>query len=283
MNTAAMSVLTLTKHRSEHLARLIEGLIRSHTAPRELIVVDMGGEWQAPPPHSFPIRVIEMTSAGLPLARARNAAAAAASSDHLLFLDVDCIPMRHLIDSLDDDLTATDAIICGEVRYLGPAELADDWQEESLRSVAQPHPVRRFPSEGLNRESNRGLFWSLLFGIRRSTFLDCGGFDEAYTGYGAEDTDFGFRAQQHGVDLYFSAGAGAFHQHHAVYDPPLQHFSDIVANATRFYRRWGFWPMAGWLEKFTEMGLIEPGSADMRILRTPTAAEIANARTLRRF
>ena len=282
MSAVNMSVLTLVKNRASHLAQLIEGLRRSEAMPAELIVVDMNGGW-VPPRSCFPIRVIDMPSAGLPLARSRNAAAVAARSENLLFLDVDCIPMRSLIRGMTDCLSQTDGLICAPVRYLGPAELGEHWDEQSLLSVAQPHPVRAFPATGLKIEANAGLFWSLAFAVRRAVFTHLGGFDEAFDGYGAEDTDLGFRARRAGVALYFSGGPGAFHQYHDVFDPPLQHFRDIVANAITFHGRWNVWPMEGWLERFAAMGLIELSSSAITILRAPTGDEIANARKQRRF
>jgi len=279
----AMSVLTLVKNRSAHLAELIEGLRRSESVPGELIVVDMGGDWTAPESTPFPVRVIGMPSATLPLAKARNAAAAAATSEQLLFLDVDCIPARTLIGCLVKHLDRTHGVICADVRYLGPGELTGEWQEESLLAVAQAHPVRQFPSTGLRRESNAGLFWSLAFAMRRSAFFRLGGFDEAFSGYGAEDTDFGFRAQRAGVDLYFCGGAGAFHQCHDVFDPPLQHFDDIVVNAMTFQRKWNVWPMAGWLTQFESMGLIERSDWELTVVRAPTSDEISRAKKSSRF
>jgi len=283
MSRSGMSILTLVKNRSAHLAQLIEGLRRSDAVPDELIVVDMGGDWTAPDSSAFPIRVIRMPSAVLPLARARNAAANQAQAERLLFLDVDCIPTRSLIGRMNEHLEHIDGVICADVRYLGPGELDDDWREENLLAVAQSHPVRHFPSTGVRRESNPGLFWSLAFAIRRATFFRLGGFDEAFSGYGAEDTDFGFRVRAAGVDLYFSAGAGAFHQCHDVFDPPLQHFADIVANATTFHRKWNVWPMEGWLESFEAMGLIERLPSTIGVLRSPTRQEMAQARRSTRF
>ena len=38
-------------------------------------------------------------------------------------------------------------------------------------------------------------------------------------------------------------------------DPPVEHVADIVRNANLFHERWGWWPMAGWLEAFDARGL----------------------------
>lgn len=263
------------------MAQLVEGLRRSADLPCELIIVDMGSDPPIKPlDATFPVHVIHLDCGGLPLAAARNAAAKAAISERLLFLDVDCIPMRDLVGAISRVLQERDALLCAEARYLGPADARHDWDEEELKLSAARHPVRPFPYAGLQEELNAGLFWSLAFGIRRASFFRLGGFDEAFTGYGAEDTDFGFRAQRAGLSLLFMGGPGVFHQYHHIMDPPLQHLQDIVRNAQHFYDRWSFWPMEGWLAAFEALGLVERITGDIRLLRLPTDIELKNARRL---
>jgi hypothetical protein len=36
----------------------------------------------------------------------------------------------------------------------------------------------------------------------------------------------------------------------------VQHLHDIIRNAAIFHRRWGWWPMTGWLREFERRGLI---------------------------
>ncbi|GGB65799.1 glycosyltransferase family 2 protein [Blastomonas aquatica] len=268
-----MSVLTIVRNRAGHLAQLVEGLRRSIQFPAELVVVDMASD---PPVEEFdadfPVRVTHLASERLPLAQARNLAARHASSENLLFLDVDCIPMRALTGAIDQALDQNDALICAEVLYLGPDDARGEWVEEDLAGSGKPHPAREFPAHGMRAESNPGLFWSLAFGIRRARFETLGGFDEAYRGYGGEDTDFGFRADAAGLPLLFMGGPGAFHQHHPSPNPPLQHFDDIVRNAQLFRARWGFWPMEGWLQQFEAMGLLRIEPSSLHVLRRPAGS-----------
>lgn len=265
-----ISVLTIVRNRAGHLAQLVEGLRRSTRPPAELVVVDMASD---PPVQiadtSFPVQVAALATERLPLAEARNLAARHACGDNLLFLDVDCIPMRALIGSMDQALVQTDALICADVLYLAPEDARESWDEADLAARGKRHPARDFPTHGWRVEPNPGLFWSLAFGIRRTRFEALGGFDEAYLGYGGEDTDFGFRAEAAGLPLLFMGGPGAFHQHHPSPDPPLQHFDDIVRNAQTFRARWGFWPMEGWLQQFEALGLIRIGPAALQVLRQP--------------
>ncbi|WP_421729081.1 glycosyltransferase family 2 protein [Brevundimonas sp.] len=274
-----LSVLTLVKNRALHLDRLIEGLDRSAYRPLELIIVDMSDEPVEPRSRGgFPTTTVPLAAEGLPLAAARNLAAERARGDRLLFLDVDCIPTTGLAGRMDEALRDEDALVCAEVRYLAADAVHEDWTETGLAEAARPHPVRDFPTSGRRYETNAGLFWSLTFGIRRDTFARVGGFDEGFEGYGAEDTDFGFRCREAGLPLVFIGGPGSFHQHHGVYDPPLQHFEPILENARRFRQRWGFWPMEGWLKAFAERGLVGFDGATLERLRAPTPQEIQNAR-----
>jgi len=175
-------------------------------------------------------------------------------------------------------LGVNDALVCAQAFYLGAADARSDWTEEALKRCTRPHPARSFPLAGTREEPNAGLFWSLVFGIHRDRFNELGGFDEAFTGYGGEDTDFGYRAKHAGVSLIFMGGPGAFHQHHIVFDPPLQHVEDIVRNARLFRERWGVWPMEGWLDAFARAGLVTWSGDLLALLRLPTAREVASAR-----
>lgn len=274
----SLSVLTLVKNRPDHLSNLVEGLRRSLRPPDELVVVDMSDDPVVLARTDFPSTIVRLPTRGLPLARARNLAAAHARGDHLLFLDVDCIPTRHLAGLMDVALCGRDTLVCAEVRYLAAGDVSPGWSEDDLLNRGRLHPVRDFPEAGLREETNAGLFWSLAFGLRRDRFETLGGFDERFVGYGAEDTDFGFRARDAGLPLMFMGGTGAFHQHHGVYDPPLQHFDDIVRNAGTFKSTWGLWPMMGWLEAFEALGLLRIGTDDLERLRSPTEDEILSAR-----
>ena len=118
------SVITLNKGRDAHLRRLLEGLSRG-MPPDACIVVEMGAEPAPLPDFGFPVERIVMDSAGLPLARARNAGRRAARSPHLVFLDVDCIPSADLVASLSHDLTSADGLVCCEVNSDPPNPASD--------------------------------------------------------------------------------------------------------------------------------------------------------------
>jgi len=273
----SLSVLTIVRNRTAHLVNLLDGVRRSAVRPDEVIVVDMSDEPVTLTGLQPFVRIERLETAGLPLARARNRAAACATGDRLIFLDVDCIPMRECLGRLSAAIDETEGLVCAKVRYLGPGVASAGWHEALLIAKGKAHPARPFPCDGLKPVSNPGLFRSLAFAIRRSTFERIGGFDERFIGYGGEDTDFGFAAHRAGCPLQFLGGALASHQYHETFDPPLQHFEDMVANANRFRGKWGFWPMSGWLERFLQLGLIKWKSDNVRMLRRPSGDEIVSA------
>ena len=84
-----------------------------------------------------------------------------------------------------------------------------------------------------------------------------GGFDERFTGYGGEDTDFAERARLAGLPVWWTGDATAFHQDHGGGGLPTQHLVAIVRNASLFHTLHGWWPMRGWLKEFERLGLID--------------------------
>ncbi|MHA7275820.1 glycosyltransferase family 2 protein [Arthrobacter sp. HLT1-21] len=283
--TPQFSVLVLSANRDHHLANLVAGLNRSTLQPTELVVAYMGQPNPAPLVSMIPQRIVHLPASAtgaLNLAAARNAAAAAASTDTLIFLDVDCIPASTLCETLHRDLADAGGLVMAQPRYLSAAGFPRHDGDAGLMRASIPHRARKSlaPAAGASpaRTDRYELFWSLGFTVTADDFGRIGGFDEAFTGYGGEDTDFSFTARDRGVTLSFS-NATMFHQHHGVTRPPLQHFSDIVANSLVFYRKRGVWPMTGWLTAFADAGYIA-WAADgntVDVLRQPTAGEVAAA------
>jgi GT2 family glycosyltransferase len=259
-----ISVLTPVRDRVDHLAGLVDGLNRVDAPEFELLVGWMGGADPKPAldrARGFEAGAIAIDGDELPLARARNVLAAAARGDVLVFLDVDCVPARSLLTTYAATLAEHDAIAIGQVRYLPPGFRGAGAPETALRRAAVPRPERRdlFPDHGEVRVDHRHeQFWSLSFGVRRATFLDrIGGFDEAYRGYGIEDTDFAMRARRAEVPLAWVGGALAFHQDHPPTRLRPEGVEALVANARRYRERWGDWPAKGWLAELAARGMVD--------------------------
>ena len=274
-----LSVLTIVKNRRQQLCNLMMGLRQSTTPPEELVVVHMDEPaYDNLPAVPFPVRTqfLQANHAGIPLAEARNLAARSATSDLLLFLDVDCIPSAELVEEMAATLRERSALVMSEVAYLPRGAVAEDWTLEKLDRVGVAHPARpRVAPQSFIVPESYTFFWSLSFGIRRSDFVTIGAFDEDYHGYGAEDTDLAFRAREAGLP-FIIIRAKAYHQYHPVYRPPVHRFQDIIENARVFYTKWDRWAMESWLQHFADHEYIRWTERDpqLTVLRTPSESEV---------
>lgn len=261
-----IAVITIAANRDTHLRFHLRSLERSTMAADEHVVVAIGdpavADVVASEGSTTRLLWIEHDRGPLPLAYARNAGAAAAlaaGAELLVFLDVDCIAgtdmLRRYVDAARQRCHRH-ALLCGPVTYLPPpGPLGYDL--DHVHELRRPHPARPAPPAGtVLTGTDHNLFWSLSFAVTAATWNRIGGFCTEYTGYGGEDTDLAQTAAAAGVGLRWVGGADAFHQHHPVSDPPVEHLADILANAELFHRRWHRWPMEGWLHSFEELGLI---------------------------
>ncbi|MFD6288320.1 glycosyltransferase family 2 protein [Streptomyces sp. NPDC060205] len=256
-----VAVITLVAGRHRHLALQQRGLAASALRPDHYIVVALEDPAVAEAvrdrePAADVIHVRRHADR-LPLAAARNAGARralAAAADLLVFLDVDCVPGPTLLERYAE--TAKDGtLLCGTVTYLPPPP-PEGYRLTELSGLASPHPARPVPHDDeVLTGGDHSLFWTLSFAVTAATWRRIGGFCERYTGYGGEDTDFGRTAATKGVDLRWIGGAPAYHQHHPVSRPPVEHLDDILRNAAVYRDRWGAWPMEGWLREFARLGL----------------------------
>jgi len=260
-----IAVVTIAAGRHRHLQTQREHLARSDRQPDQHVIVSMGDpeiQRVAAASGSSPHHVIALeTGPRLPLAAARNAGAAAAArlgSDLLIFLDIDCLPDPLLVSRYLAAATARPpmgGVFAGPIAYLPPAGTGGYPSVLGSR-YRFGHPGRPVPAEdAIEACPDPWLFWSLSFAVTVSAWEQIGGFDESYQGYGGEDTDFAMRFTRAGLSMWWVGGAWAYHQYHASPDPPVQHVADIVRNATRFHRQWGWWPMLGWLEAFEHLGI----------------------------
>ncbi len=275
------SVLTLVRGRADRLRNLMRGLARQSLPPRELIIAWMQPEPEpALPDPGCPVRHLHVPGEPMPLAAARNRAAGAASADLLVFLDVDCIPAPGLVAAYAQAAATTRGLFLGEVLYLPPGAAAGDPDPTLLDRLGRIHPARpALPETGLRPEPDAGQLWGLSFALPAASWRAVGGMDEAFVGYGGEETDLAARLAASGLPVFWVAGARAYHQHHPVHVPPLQHFAAILANAGRFRARHGRWCMTYWLDQFRAAGLIDwhADAPAIRLIRPPTGPEIAAA------
>ncbi len=273
----SLSVLTLARGREVNLRNVVLGLAQQRTLPLEMIIGVMQAEpYRDLPDTPFPIRQIPVEGDALPLSRARNAVAAEALGDVLAFLDVDCIPDPNLgADYLGMAERGT-GLVMGEVLYLPAGASSPGWTFGDFPPVAVRHSDRQGPpDDGKQACTDYRCFWSLNFAMHRDDWHASGGFDERFTGYGGEDTDFGRSLAEAGMPIWWIRGARVYHQYHPHCMPPIQHVASILRNTEIFASKWGHRTMEHWIHAFRMMGLVETCSTGLRMVREPGPEDFA--------
>ncbi len=205
--------------------------LERQTYPQELfevVVVDDGSRTPLALPAGSPlqVRVLYQEDRGFGLARARNTGARAASSEILVFLDCDMMPEAEWLaeharwhHAANDALTLgsrahveVDGIDASAVRAR-PGSLADLFAD---RPADRPGWIEFHMSRTRDLTSDDDdLFRAVTggnLGISCSFFESVGGYDETFTQWGAEDTEFGYRAYIRGGLLVPVREALCWHQ-----------------------------------------------------------------------
>lgn len=186
--------------------------LEGQTYPRDLfevLIVDDGSSRPLPPPDTpLDVRVLYQEDQGFGLARARNHGAREARHDILLFLDCDMMPeaswmaaharWHHLFsDVLTLGFRAhveMEDTTPGDVRDR-PGSLADLF---AGRKAHRPEWIEYHMARTNELTSRADDIFRVLtggnFGVGKDFFETAGGFDESFTQWGAEDTEFGYRA-----------------------------------------------------------------------------------------
>ena len=227
--TEGVSVVISYFEAEDALALTMAALSRQ-SYPRELfeiVIVDDGSN----PPLSTPetdldVRVVHQEDRGFGLARARNTGAAAARHDILVFLDGDMVPEAHWLSAHARwHHIAPDALTLGfrsHVDMAGvTAESIAQW-EGPLSELLADRPSERpeWIEYHMSRTDDLTSADDDLFrvvtggnvGVRRTFFDQAGMYDESFTQWGAEDTEFGYRAYTAGGILIPERQAFCFHQ-----------------------------------------------------------------------
>lgn len=265
--TDRVALITIAHGRHTHLRAQVQRLGVGTRRPDRHVVVAMGDAQiaglLADQPDTDVIQ-LDADPAALPLAAARNIGAGAAlagGAESLIFLDVDCLPGDHLVQryaAVTRRRTGKPQLWCGPVHYLPALQAGQSAYDDRDLAASRPHPARPAPAADQTIDEPRlELFWSLSFSMTAGHWREIGGFCENYVGYGAEDTDFARSVGAVGGGMTWVGGAVAYHQYHPTSSPPVQHLDDILRNAELFARRWGDYPMLGWLRQFESMGLVQ--------------------------
>lgn len=253
-----LSIIVIVKNRQRHLENTLKSIEGNFPYFNEVIVVHMNQEVQ---PYLYDLVSYNLVQLRLdndkevmPLAKARNLGAAAATSDTLFFLDVDCIIQENTcIEYLKAVKKDAQQIYMSKCLYLeNPiADFNNIGPEGIKQSLAKEHPKRT-----LNTPLNWRLFWSLSFVINKDYFNKLGGFDENFINYGGEDTELSYRNHLAGNRLIWVPDAVIYHQPHKSNDVPIHHIKSVINNVNYFQDKHGFTIMENWIDGFLERDLI---------------------------
>ena len=194
----------------------------------EVVIVDDGSRPSLAAPSDTPLqlRVVHQEDRGFGLARARNTGARAATHEILVFLDCDMMPEEGWLTAHARwHHAASDALTLGFRAHVDVAGIDAETvrrRPTSLGDLIAGRPVQR-PEwiEGhMERTENLTSDDDDLFrvvtggnlGVSRDFFETVGGYDESFTRWGAEDTEFGYRAFTRGGLLVPVPEAMCWHQ-----------------------------------------------------------------------
>lgn len=219
-----ISLIVSTYNRPDALDLVLDGLAAQRYGPClkradvEVIVADDGSgpetvervhAWQS----GFPValRHVWHEDTGFRLAAIRNRATAQASGEYLVFIDGDCVPFPDFLEQ-HARLAEAGFFVAGNRLLLAQEftqallEKSSDhqlltwgwrrwWQHYRLGHINKPAALLRLP-DGPHRKL-RSKNWKMLkgcnIGVWKQDLALINGFDEAFSGWGYEDSDFAIR------------------------------------------------------------------------------------------
>ena len=121
----------------------------------------------------------------------RNAGVSRATGEWIVFIDDDCIADQRYISTYYNAIMQNPEIVLFEGRIY-------------------PDRPRKTWAECCPENSNGGMFWTSNLCVRKSTFLEIGGFDERFR-VAYEDIDFAYRIKSKGFKSKFIKNASVCH------------------------------------------------------------------------
>ncbi|MEA2001602.1 MAG: glycosyltransferase, partial [Actinomycetota bacterium] len=232
-----VAVVIPVYNRVDLLRNALNGLV-AQTYPAELIeviVADDGsdedvGAVVSEVTERLQVTLLRQEHEGNGAGTARNMGAAHTAADVLVFIDADCIPDPQLIaQHVDWHRRADNLVVIGSRHHLDTSDVASEdliagSTDLRIRATAHseagdallPDDWRRvFYRRTGGLRSGDEAFRSLVssnFSIRRESFVNAGGFSEAFIHWGAEDTELGWRLFNDGLFFVPENSAVIYHQ-----------------------------------------------------------------------
>jgi GT2 family glycosyltransferase len=254
-----LSVVIPTYNRLDTLRHVIPALVGQDLRPNdyEIVVADSNStdgtaaylaEVAREAPH---LRHLPGPYSGR--AGARNAGIAAARGEYVLFTDADIIAAPDLLSAhLARHASGRKAIIGCEVQVA----TFDEYLRKRVQSQLDDtlHPPHR-----------KRLTWLYFMtgncSLRRADLDAVGRFDEAFTGYGHEDLELGYRVQRAGIPIEYAPEAVNYHWHPVPFEEQQGRMELAGRSTVRFFRkhptfdvrlRLGMTPLSLWLHDLVD-------------------------------
>jgi len=216
---SSLSVVIPTKDRVAALTRTLDALEgqRAEDAELEVLVIDNGSGDGTPrvvreraERSSPPLRLLEQPAGGP--AAARNAGAAAATGDVLLFLGDDTEPADAGLLRAHLDLHAARAEptygVLGRITWTPRAPVTP-----FMRWLEEGGPQFHYGELAPGPVDATRYFYSSHASVKRALFERVGGFDERFPTAAVEDTELGVRLADAGLELDYHPELLVLHDH----------------------------------------------------------------------
>ncbi len=219
----SIALVVTTYNRPRALARVLESMARQSEPAQEILIADDGSREDTRELIELTCRRLQLPAVhvwhrdqGFRAAAIRNRAIAASTADYVVFIDGDCILPRDFV-AQHRALAEVGWFVAGNRVLLSPGftehvELggkAVDLDEPLalLRHRLQGHVNRVLPRIRLSAQARwryrAPQRWegarTCNLAVWRHDLLAVDGFDEAYSGWGMEDSDLVIRLLKHGV------------------------------------------------------------------------------------
>ncbi len=251
MNASSLSLIVKTYNEPASLRRVLEGLIGSSVRPGEILVADDGSgpETRAlidavQATTGFTITHLWHEDRGFRPAPILNRAIAAATGAYVVFMDGDCVPTRHFVED-HTSLAEPGWLVQGRRVFIEEAAVPRFLEgQASFRSLALRGQARgfwksfRLPGPRVRRDTDLYGVLGCNLAAWRADLVAVNGFDEAYEGWGREDSDLVLRLYHLGRQRKFVHGrALVYHLNHPPRSRGRLGSNDALLEAARREKR----------------------------------------------
>ncbi len=211
-----ISVIVSTYNRPDTLKKVLDGLLAQNRLPDEIIVADDGSSDETKTMllpylknNKVQIKHVWQKDDGFQLARIRNKAILKSSSDYLVFLDGDCIPQNHYVQ--DHLFLAQKGFFFQGKRVIVSQKASDTFTcfdtNSTIRllkhavtsAVSNAHHIIRIPFFPAFTTVKLSGIRGCNMGFFKDDLLAVNGFNEAFKGWGREDSEIVVRLYKYGI------------------------------------------------------------------------------------